>query len=195
MRHAGARVEGELPLAIEGSARRREDLADPIRNDAHECLVRDGGQSLEPPRGKIGYEDGVAALEMEFGLRKEDPAARAAQATAERTVQQAREACLGLGIPQRGTRARAELALDDLGDDPFRRREDILVAGAAALRARGHAGRLPTEGRPARVTLRSRIHREGPAALQKIERDNVLALLPKLQERLCHFRPNPATSP
>jgi len=34
------------------------------------------------------------------------------------------------------------------------------------------------------VTLRSRIHGEGPAALQKIERDNALALLPKLQERV-----------
>jgi len=31
------------------------------------------------------------------------------------------------------------------------------------------------------VTLRSRIHEEGPAALQKIERHNVLVLLPKLQ--------------
>jgi len=40
-----------------------------------------------------------------------------------------------------------------------------------------------------------RFDRFDAAALQKIERDNALALLPKLQERLCHFRPNPATSP
>ena len=40
----------------------------------------------------------------------------------------------------------------------------------------------------------ARFDRFDAAALQKIERDNALALLPKLQERLCHFRPNPATS-
>ncbi len=56
-------------------------------------------------------------------------------------------------------------------------------------------GALPELVTQASIDGLARFDRFDEAALQEIKCDNALALLPRLQERLCHFRPNPATSP
>jgi hypothetical protein len=84
-----ARVDGKLSDSIEGSGRRRDNLANPVRRKGEERRLRQVGQALAPPTGEVGNQN--VWPEMHLGLREDAPAARSAPFTIERTPQGAGE--------------------------------------------------------------------------------------------------------
>src|SRR6185503_6233095 len=71
MLHADARIDRHLARAVQATARRRDDFADPIRRNGEVGFRWQARHALAPPPGDVGDEDVIP--EMQLGFIEDPP--------------------------------------------------------------------------------------------------------------------------
>lgn len=136
MGDAQARVERELARAIEAGGRRGQDLAHPIGCECDEGVRRGGGHALASPTGKVWDDDVLGQVQL--WLIQDPPAPWAAVTELQVGDEGCSESRRTHGMRYGRSRAREQLAIDDLSREVLGQREDILVA-SRTRRGQSHA--------------------------------------------------------
>ena len=144
-------VDRQFFSAIGGFGRRRQHFGDPIKGELEGSIVRDCEHSFAPPAGEVGHEHVFA--EMQLGLVKDDPAARAIAAAAEGIANHHRENRSGSRVGSTWARLSVQFPVNDLRNQ-VRGHGDQVAVGCSARRGIGHVGEsnrnralLPVSGR------------------------------------------------
>lgn len=105
-------VDGELFGSIDRGGGRRQDLADPIGGKLERARLGQGGHALATPTGDIGDEH--VSMQVKLGLIEDDPSTGTATTAVERPIELCSKARGSTSVVRRRTRARDQLAVEEL---------------------------------------------------------------------------------
>src|SRR5262249_48698587 len=135
------RVDRHLAGPVETTRSGRDHLADPIWGERDPDDVRDRRHALDSPPGDVWVQDVLSEMQLRL---VENPPATGFASSAWWAIKAAEEiAPDGRRCPRvrcRRTRAREQLAVDDLGNEMVGHGDQVVVRGAARRGAHLHAG-------------------------------------------------------
>lgn len=142
--HLFSGMDAELSEPVDALRRRRQHLADPVGRDrgvGRRWVLR---QALASPPGEVGHED--VFTQVELGLEQKHPPAGSATATVEGLAKLAAQVQAGPRVRQPRPRRGDQVAVDDLADQVFRQREEVLVRRTLLALDRGHGRHSTSRG-------------------------------------------------
>jgi hypothetical protein len=157
--HTVGGVEWQLFPAVHLCSARGEDLTGPIGNDRVGAVLR-SRVMLHFPSREIGHSD--FAPEPDPGLVEDHPTTWAAEAESEWSTEQPAEVAARLGVRRIGSWGDNQLAVDDLADESFGDRVEV-VPGCDTSRRLRHRQSVSQRGEVRRGPASSTARRKSAA--------------------------------
>jgi hypothetical protein len=132
--HSFTSVDSELAPAIDGLRARRNDFAYPVGCDVGPGCLREKRDALPSPTRHVGYQNVVSKVKLRL---EENPPTSRIVASPTRAVKARGDLSAKSGgcvsVRERRTRAREELAVQDLGHLVVGNGQEILVSRGLTL--------------------------------------------------------------